>query len=296
MVRNLSKKLVFGTWPLSGDFSLVKKSEAKKLILFAIKNGFREFDTAPNYGFGRSEKILGELEENIKKKIRINTKIGNSHSKDKSFNLKKLENSIKNSLKILGVKKINNLFLHNPKNIKNIDKIIVFLKKLKKKKLINNFGLSIAKDHKYKIEFLKKFQIIQLDHNLIYFKNKFDDKFKNKYIYARSPLASGLLVNNIDEKKFKKSDPRSFWFKDDRKKTIKSQIYLIKKRYKKKIFSLAIEYVLKDRFCNKVIFGFRSISQLKNFLETKKKILKEGHWKTFSHEVLTKKNFFQKGF
>ena len=84
------------------------------------------------------------------------------------------------------VNKINILYLHNPRNIENEKEIIDYLKFLKKKKKINNFGISISKDFKYNNKFINKFKIIQLDYNIIYLENAFNKQFKKKIIHARS--------------------------------------------------------------------------------------------------------------
>jgi len=290
------RKLVFGTWPISGDLKKINYLQAKKIIKFAISNGFEEFDTAPNYGYGNSEKILGSILLKLKKKPLINTKIGNDHNKNKNFDVANLEKTFFKSVKLLNIKKINILFLHNPRNIKNLDKILLFLKKLKKNRLISNFGLSISKDFKYKKNFIKKFKIIQLDHNLIYIKNKFDNKFKSKFIYARSPLASGSLAFKINKKKIKKSDERSKWFKDKRKNIIKKQIHFLEKHYKNTVYKLAIDYVIKEKFCNKVIFGFSSITQIKAFLKVIKTLKKENVWNNYNQLYLRSNILSLKGF
>jgi len=51
-------KLIFGT------ASLIKNLRVKKQLYIldcAIQNGFSHFDTAPLYGFGSTEKLLGNI-------------------------------------------------------------------------------------------------------------------------------------------------------------------------------------------------------------------------------------------
>ena len=114
-------KIVLGTWPMSGDYGKYDISESKKLIKYFLKKGYREFDTAPNYGFGKSELILGQISN--QKKIIVNTKIGNNSKKQKSFDYNILKKSFYESLKRLNRKSINILFLHNPRNIRNSKKL-----------------------------------------------------------------------------------------------------------------------------------------------------------------------------
>ena len=72
-------KIILGTWPMSGDFGKYNKEESIKLLKYCYRKGYREFDVAPNYGFGKSEEILGEVFYN--KDVLINTKIGNNSKK-----------------------------------------------------------------------------------------------------------------------------------------------------------------------------------------------------------------------
>lgn len=200
------------------------------MLKYAFKSGIKEFDTAPNYGFGRSEYLIGQSFKNFKNKPKINTKIGNNHTKKKSFNLNIIKKTFENSLKLLMTNKVNILYLHNPRNLINQTKIFNFLKYLKTKKKINDYGLSISKDYNYEEKFIKKFKIIQLDYNIIYLKNYFNKFFKNKIIHVRSPLAAGTIFLLDKEKKFLKNDFRKKWVTIQRKKIIIKQLENIKKK------------------------------------------------------------------
>ena len=90
------KKDYFGTWPISGDYSKVVNQKSIDLLRLAYKSGINEFDTAPNYGYGNSEFLLGKAFEEYKVKPKINTKIGNNHKKIKNFNLSFLKKFFQN--------------------------------------------------------------------------------------------------------------------------------------------------------------------------------------------------------
>ena len=261
-------KIVFGTWPLSGDYKKINQIKSIKLLKLAYIKGVREFDTAPNYGYGKSEKLLGIAFKKSKFKPKINTKVGNNHKKIKNFIVDNIKKTFEQSLKNLQMKKINILFLHNPKNLKNIVKIIDYFNTLKKEGKINDYGLSISKDFKYKKSFLSKFKIFQLDHNLIYLNNLLENFFKNKIIYARSPFAAGTILNL--KKKYSKSDVRSKWLSNSRRKIIEKQCNEIKNKYNLNLYDQSIEYLMKEKFTNKVIFGLSSKRHLDNLLKTLK--------------------------
>ena len=62
------RKIIFGTWPISGDYSEVVNQKSIDLLRLAYKSGINEFDTAPNYGYGNSEFLLGKAFEKYKVK------------------------------------------------------------------------------------------------------------------------------------------------------------------------------------------------------------------------------------
>ncbi len=52
--------LALGTWAFGGDWGSFDKAEAESAITSAVEQGITLFDTAQGYGFGGSERLLGE--------------------------------------------------------------------------------------------------------------------------------------------------------------------------------------------------------------------------------------------
>lgn len=52
--------ICFGTWAFGGDWGNVEKAESQAAVRRALDLGINFFDTAQAYGFGASEKMLGE--------------------------------------------------------------------------------------------------------------------------------------------------------------------------------------------------------------------------------------------
>ncbi|MBA3065000.1 aldo/keto reductase, partial [bacterium] len=69
-----------GTWVFGGGKWWGSQNDDLSLAVMdaAFRAGVNLFDTAPFYGFGRSEKIVGEFiaANKIRKKIIISTKLG----------------------------------------------------------------------------------------------------------------------------------------------------------------------------------------------------------------------------
>ena len=66
-----------GTWAFGGvDFGPVDELDARKTIFRALDFGVNLFDTAPIYGNGRAEEVLGKALEGLRKDVFLATKCG----------------------------------------------------------------------------------------------------------------------------------------------------------------------------------------------------------------------------
>lgn len=268
------KRIVIGTWPLSGDYGYVNLRTIKDTLDYCYDNGFKEFDTAPIYGNGFMEFCLGNVFYG-KKDVLINTKIGNIPFKGKSFKLEDLKESFEQSLKRLNRESINILFLHNPRldEIKDYYEIIKFMEKLKSENKIRYIGISLAKNYDYsgKID-LGEFDVVQDDANLLKMDFLKYDLPENTSFMARSPLASGLLSGKLDlTSKFSKDDHRSEWLKGERLESLLKRVESIKNAFNIPVDidlpSLARRFVLNNYKIDSVIFGIKSIKHVNEIIQ-----------------------------
>ena len=255
-------KIVIGTANFGNKYNLkdsrgLRINEIEKILNFAYKNKIRKIDTAQVYG--NSEKILGTFGL---KKWKVSTKIQlRKKIKDyKSYILSCVNRSLNN----LKIDCLDNLLIHNELskfNKKESIEIIDTLKKLKKEKMIKNFGCSIysPKDLYDSTKFCN-IDIIQAPANV--FDRRFLDKKIKKYLkkekiklQIRSIFLKGLLLYNFDNfpKKFK------YW-KDDFKKY---QIFLKKIKLNKITGALSI---LNKLEYDSVVIGFDSYKEFKEIL------------------------------
>ena len=262
MAKKIKNKIVIGTWPLSGDYGIIKPSDVEKVLIKSFENGFKEFDTAPSYGNGYIENLLGSIFN--KKKIKINTKIGNHPFTGKSFKLDDLKKSINNSLSRLKVENINILFLHNPRDELKpyLRETLSFLKNLKSKKIIKFTGLSCAPNYNYDNKFLKFFDFLQDDFNLL---KKPNLREKNN-IYARSVFANGILTGAIDRnQKFNKYDHRASWLNNNtRRSSIKIRLTVLRDNFGHDLKQYSFNYVLSNKKISKAIIGVKKREHIKN--------------------------------
>ena len=81
-MNTVKKKIVIGTWSLSGDLGKVDNKEVIKILDYCIDNNFKEFDIAPTYGYGIIDDILSRYKNY---KLKINTKFGYDSKRKKFF-------------------------------------------------------------------------------------------------------------------------------------------------------------------------------------------------------------------
>ena len=260
----INNKVIIGTWPISGDFGNVDLISVQKILEHTYELGFRQFDTAPNYGNGFSEFSLGKVFSK-KKDCLINTKIGNLPFSRKSFEIKKIRRSFEESLIRLNCDCINILFLHNPRDdVENYVELLELMKQLKVNGLIRYLGLSKAKNINYK-SLVKEdsFDYIQDDINLLNLKPIININNINTKLIARSPLASGILSGSINlNSTFTDDDQRSTWLKADRLKSILKRVKIIDSLSNIPLISLARTFILNQKCIHNVIFGVKSIQHV----------------------------------
>ena len=255
--------------------SLYKKkkfsiNDISTLIEYAIEKGIKYFDTAHNYG--ETEKILGKLNKNIKKKIHIFTKGGLKLNEQRDFSQPYLRRKIINSLKNLQIESIDTFFLNKPtyKEIKEND-LFNFFYKLRKKGIVKNFGIIVGNDKLnnlvYKNEDIKFYSFM---YNLL---NIDDEKYiklakKNeKIVITRSPFNSGLLTNNFSQNlTFSKTDFRFEYFSGKNFDLKKNKILELQKnlKIKKNLFLSSYYFLRQNKFIDIILFGSHSKKQIKN--------------------------------
>lgn len=269
----MNSKIIIGTWPLSGDYGKIESNQVTNVLEYCYRLGIREFDTAPNYGNGLMENYLGDIFGD-KNDVLINTKVGNTSFKEKNYEISSLKHSLTESLKRLKRNSINILFLHNPRNeITDYAPILEFLRDLKDKKIINQFGLSKAKNFDYeKYVNLNEFDVIQEDVNLLCLDAISSPKKIKNTLMVRSPLASGLLSGNITKKTiFPKNDHRSDWLHGKRLESLLKRINKIQDCSDIELSELAIRFLINHDSINKVIFGIKTKEHIDNIVKNSKK-------------------------
>uniref|UniRef100_W8BPY3 D-arabinose 1-dehydrogenase n=1 Tax=Ceratitis capitata TaxID=7213 RepID=W8BPY3_CERCA len=121
-------KVALGTGTLSDFYGELDLDEAIKTIHKAVKSGINYIDTAPYYGQGRSEEVLGMgLKDIPREAYYIATKVGR-YEKDLTkmfdFSAKKTRASVEKSLQLLGLDYVDIIQIHDIEFAKDLDIVI----------------------------------------------------------------------------------------------------------------------------------------------------------------------------
>jgi myo-inositol catabolism protein IolS len=149
-VEKVMNRVGFGTFPLAGVFTPVDKPASIAIIQQFLELGGYYIDTAPMYGFGEVEKLLGEaLSSNKREEYYLITKCGYIDVEGKTFGtLQKgatYEDVIReceNSLKRLKTDYIDLYFIHSPNKNTPFEETMRAMEELKKSGKIREIGVS----------------------------------------------------------------------------------------------------------------------------------------------------------
>lgn len=151
-MRNLGRtglivsEVGFGAWQLGNtrDWSAMSQEDAIHLVHRALDLGCQFFDTAPNYGGGASQQLLGKALRGVREQVVLNTKFGH-HADGTDFSPKRLRPSVEASLQALQTDHLDGILLHNPpsEQLNGGHPIYQELERLKAEGKIRYYGASV---------------------------------------------------------------------------------------------------------------------------------------------------------
>lgn len=213
-------EISLGTWQVGGrwgdDFS---HSNAERILNFAIDHGVNFIDTADVYGNGESEKAVGKVVRSRSEQVYVATKCGRQLSPhtNKAYTPEALRKFVENSMKNMGLERLDLIQLHcPPTEVYYRPEIFELFDQLKKEGKIANLGVSVEKvEEALKAIEYPNVTTIQIIFN-IFRQRPSELFFKEAYkkgigIIVRVPLASGLLTGKYHKNMtFAQGDHRNF--------------------------------------------------------------------------------------
>lgn len=139
-----------GAWQLANpDWGLGDRdsNEAVRIVQKSLEAGCTFFDTAPGYGGGRSEQLLGQALKGARQGVVLCTKFGHSPEGRTDFGPAALRPSLEGSLKRLQTDYVDILLLHNPSRElmdgNRAPQLYAELEKLKGEGKLRAYGISL---------------------------------------------------------------------------------------------------------------------------------------------------------
>lgn len=292
--------IILGTFAMGGGTSwqdtTALDDELIQLMRDAYDLGITGYDTAPVYGTGRSERLLGAAIKDHREDVYISTKVclnwrntegSFEYARDgyqvyRNFNRKSLIQDTYDSLKRLDTDYIDLMIVHRCPPIDCIKEVAETMNELKEKGLIKAVGLSNVGNVSDPIKVLDTYlkygslDLIQEKANILDRKNLDLLPYCEKHgivFQNYGGLVSGALSGNINKEMASwKGDNRSGnrWFKGDNYLIVKDvidQLTPIANHYDCSVPVLALSWLKAQSPCLSLLVGARRLSSIKDTLK-----------------------------
>jgi aryl-alcohol dehydrogenase-like predicted oxidoreductase len=290
---------VLGTWSLGGDYYHPQShGQSKALIQAALASGIRRFDSAPVYGRGQAELLLGQAVRDYQKKLRphkVKTVRSSGerggadndqisvppHTLNLQFSSKvfakkpaAIRSSLEKTLKRLALQRLDCFFLHWPSQDGNLEESWETILSLKKEGLVKQVGLSnISREEVQKLITIGTPDLLQRGLNLL-FRHEVpwmkELSEQGIQIQAYSPLCQGLLGPNYLEKRPQDGRQKIWHFNEPHfsaiQKALKSALSLLGLEGTD-LPGIALSWLKSQKWLSGIILGPRSALQLSQLLD-----------------------------
>ena len=202
----------YGAWGIGGAPFWNNEGDQKSLesIKSSFDQGINFFDTAPVYGFGHSEKLIGKALKSVRDKVILATKCGLRWDKESLGSLRKdasrksILEEIDQSLKRLGTDWIDLYQVHWPDVETSQQETMETLLEIQEQGKIRFIGVSNYSAEQIK-ECLQYAKVVSLQPEFSLLAREIEKETiplcieNNIGIVAYSPLASGVLTGKYDK-------------------------------------------------------------------------------------------------
>jgi aryl-alcohol dehydrogenase-like predicted oxidoreductase len=190
-----------GAWQLANPgWGMHDRGEALRIIERSLDAGCNFIDTAPAYGHGLSEELLGEALRSVRQQVILCTKYGHSPEWVTDFGTQAIRPSLEGSLRRLQTDYVDILLIHNPpRELMDGREASQYeeLEKLKAEGKIREYGVSL--DWKVELEMVAQTtesKAVELMYNVFYQEPR--DAFqiaqqRGVGLIVKVPLDSGWL-------------------------------------------------------------------------------------------------------
>lgn len=273
-------QICLGTWVFGGDmWGGADDKDSLSAFSAAMDYGVNFIDTAPIYGFGKSEEVIGRAIRGKRSEIILATKCG-LEFKDKrvSHNLspKFIREEIDNSLRRLQTDYIDIYQIHWPDPATPLEETLRTLNDIKAQGKIKYIGVSNF-DEKLIKQACQMSEIVTLQNQYSLLERQIESSIipeclkQQVSLLCYGPLAGGILSGKYQKNPhFKKSDSRNFFYKfysQDQFPKSKAFADCLEK-IGKPLSQVAINWLLQQQGVTSVIVGCRNAQQVCQNMET----------------------------
>jgi aryl-alcohol dehydrogenase-like predicted oxidoreductase len=276
----------FGTWPISGtgwagSWGIQDDNESIRTIFAAYEAGINWIDTAPDYGIGHSEEVVGIALREMNQKPYIATKVGlhwdENGNRFHSLTRKTVMREVENSLRRLGIETIDLFQIHWP--VKGDDEQTLegweTISRLVEQGKVRYAGLSNCS-----IDLMRKAQVIHPITSLQPPYNMLQREIEAEILpfceeHNIGVLCYGTLVKGILTGKYNHETIKNFADDDHRRRDklfqephfgavldLVTRLQPIARRNGKSLAQLAIAWVLRRKEVTAAIVGAKSPTQI----------------------------------
>ena len=277
-------KIGFGGASISGDgggygFGPISDDDSLALLGSSFEKGINLYDTAPVYGFRKSEQMIGKAFAGIRDKLFIVSKGGITWDDRKRIHIdnnpKTVQNMLERSLKDLRTDYIDLYMIHWPDRNIDIRQPMEYLSRAKDDGKIRAIGLCNTSDDEItKAGEIDRVDALQAECNLfnpLPFESLRPTLKEQKMGFiSRGTLDKGILTGRVTPgRTFDPLDARSWapwWKHEDRtpKFTAMERIKQLLVEYNHSSLELALGYVLQFSELSTALCGIRNRAQLES--------------------------------
>lgn len=281
-----------GTWAIGGGswWKNTEDSEAIWTIERALDLGVNLIDTAPVYGFGHSEEVIGKAIKGRRDKVILSTKCGlwwddsegsphftkDNHNVKVNVSRRAIKADVEKSLRRLGTDYIDIYYTHQQAKepfMTPVEETVDTLMELKKEGKIRAIGASNVKGYHIRDYIsLGQLDIVQQKYSLL--DRAVEEeilplcKENNIALHAYSPLEQGILTGKVPRDfTFDKEDARNnktWWKKENLPKALDlaDDLKLLAEKYNCTVAHIAIAWIRAQGWNINVICGARKAQQI----------------------------------
>lgn len=263
-----------GTWAIGGaGWGDVNKKESMEAIETMIERGVNLIDTAPFYGLGESEKIVGEVIRDKRDDIVLLTKAGTGWDEKgvpfKRSDYKSILKDCEESLQRLKTDYIDLYLIHWPDEVTPIEEMMDAMNKLKQDGKIRFIGASnFSKEEVLESEKYVSFDVLQHPYSMVAqdFRELLTWAHKNNIgTMSYGSLGAGILTGGIREMpKFSEDDMRLNFYDYFKEPKFSKVMQLVKRldvyaeKYNVPVSQVTINWNTQSGFLDTILMGVRN--------------------------------------